>query len=341
MAHAAPSGAASRLGASLRPSTSGRVARPVAAQGCKGDGDRVRAAQLITAIKTPYLRNGKVDIAAYDAHLERQIEHGVQGVIVGGTTGEGQLMSWDEHIMMIAHTVSAYGDRLAVIGNTGSNSTREALHATSQGFIVGMDAALQINPYYGKTSPAGLRRHFDLCLAEGPAMLYNVPGRTGQDIPDAVVHELRARGQFLGVKECTGNARIEAHAAAGVTCWSGNDDEAHDARHSHGGFGVVSVTSNLIPALYARMMAAPEAELNASLQELIAWLFCEPNPIPINTAMAMCGLCEPVFRLPYVPLSREARARGAALLEQVKADIPGCSSVSVLEDDDFTLAADF
>lgn len=190
-----------------------------------------KAARLISAVKTPYLPNGKFDLKAYDRHIENQIAHGVEGVIVGGTTGEGQLMSWDEHIMLIAHTVNAFGDKLVVVGNTGSNSTGEALHATEQGFAVGMHAALQINPYYGKTSVAGMRAHFNAVLSEGPAYVYNVPGRTGQDIPDELVCEMAQHSNFLGMKECTGNKRIAAHSAKGVLCWSGNDDEAHDARH--------------------------------------------------------------------------------------------------------------
>lgn len=101
--------------------------------------------------------------------------NGVDGLVIGGTTGEGQLMSWDEHVMLIAHTVNAFGGKnggeggsgLLVVGNTGSNATREALHATEQGFAVGMDCSLQINPYYGKTSAAGLLRHFGAALSEG------------------------------------------------------------------------------------------------------------------------------------------------------------------------------
>ena len=102
--------------------------------------DEIKATRLITAIKTPYLPDGRPDLAAYDELIEKQIEGGVEGVIVGGTTGEGQLMSWDEHIMLIAHTAKLYGDKLQVVGNTGSNSTREAVHATSQGFAVGEEA---------------------------------------------------------------------------------------------------------------------------------------------------------------------------------------------------------
>ena len=106
-----------------------------------------------------------------------QLASGVDGLVIGGTTGEGQLMSWDEHVMLIAHTVNAFGGSkgskvsgeksLLVVGNTGSNATREALHATEQGFAVGMDCSLQINPYYGKTSAAGLLRHFGAALSEG------------------------------------------------------------------------------------------------------------------------------------------------------------------------------
>jgi 4-hydroxy-tetrahydrodipicolinate synthase len=313
--------------------------RRVAAHGTASDACNGR---LITAIKTPYKANGKFDIEAYDRHVRSQIDNGVEGVIVGGTTGEGQLMSWDEHVMLIAHTAAVFGDELIVVGNTGSNSTREALHATEQGFIVGMDAALQINPYYGKTSADGLAKHFDLVLNLGPGIVYNVPSRTGQDISDHIVDSLKPNPNFLGMKECTGNARIARHSSNGIRCWSGNDDEAHDARHTHGGYGVISVTSNLIPGLYSKMMGSdPQDELNKSLQDLIAWLFSQPNPIPINTAMAMCGLCQPVFRLPYVPLSKEEREKGLPLLEAVQEHIPGCKEIRVLEDSDFTIATNY
>jgi 4-hydroxy-tetrahydrodipicolinate synthase len=338
----AAAAAARRAPPSRRSRTVVAVLAPAASPEVKDAGvQQLKSTALVTAVKTPYLPNGKFDLVAYDALLEQQIAHGVEGVIVGGTTGEGQLMSWDEHIMLIAHTVVSFGDKLQVIGNTGSNSTGEALHATEQGFAVGMHAALQINPYYGKTSERGLVAHFDAVLSEGPAIVYNVPGRTGQDISDRVIMGLAERhpSNFLGVKECTGNNRIEAYASRGVQCWSGNDDEAHDARHHHQGAGVISVTSNLIPGLFSRMMhnSDPSPELNASLQPLMSWLFCEPNPIALDTALAMCGLCRPVFRLPYVPLSREQREEGAKLLRAVQEHIPGCKEVRVMEDDEFKL----
>ena len=141
--------------------------------------DAIKKCSLITAVKTPYLESGRFDVDAFDEIVEAQIQNGVEGLIIGGTTGEGHLMSWDEHIMLIAHCVNQFGGRILIIGNTGSNSTREAIHASNQGFCVGMNAALHINPYYGKTSAEGLKEHFRVALDCGPAIVYNVPSRTG------------------------------------------------------------------------------------------------------------------------------------------------------------------
>lgn len=105
--------------------------------------------------------------------------------------------------------------------------------------------------------------------------------------------------------------------------------------------GVISVTSNIIPGLFSKMMHQPDPELNSTLQQLMAWLFCEPNPVALNTAMAMCGLIKPVFRLPYVPLNREKREEGAKLLQQVQKHIPGCHHVRVLNDEDFTIVSKY
>jgi len=139
------------------------------------------------------------------------------------------------------------------------------------------------------------------------------------------------------MKECTGNPRIGNYTSKGVPCWSGNDDEAHDGRHHYGSAGVISVTANIIPGLFSKLMREEDAELNSSLHELIKWLFCEPNPIPLNTAMMMCGLVQPNWRLPYVPLSREQREYGAKLLKAVQQHIPGCKEVRVMEDSEFKL----
>lgn len=258
-----------------------------------------------------------------------------QGLIVGGTTGEGHLMSWDEHIMLIAHTAKKYGNDLLVIGNTGSNSTREALHATQQGFAVGMDASLQINPYYGKTSQDGLLRHFKTVLEEGPAIVYNVPGRTGQDIQPEVIEAIAGHANFAGVKECTGNERIKRYSDQGIKCWSGNDDEAHAARHEAGAQGVISVTSNVVPRLFRSLMDTRDDELAARCMPLIQWLFAEPNPIGLNTILMQGGLSKPVWRLPYVPMSVAQRKEIIDIVSELGMDNTIFDKLDVLDDTDF------
>ena len=279
--------------------------------------EQIKQASLITAIKTPYLANGEIDIAKYDELVEIQIAAGVDGIVVGGTTGEGQLMNWEEHLMLIAHSANKFGDKLLIIGNTGSNNTREAIKATKYGFASGMHASLQINPYYGRTSIAGVKEHFKRVLDIGPAFIYNVAGRTGQDLTPDIIEPLAQHEHFIGVKECGGNERIAHYERQGIACWSGNDDEAHDARHTHKAHGVISVTSNLIPGLFRQLMDSKNDALNNSLQPLMNWLFCEPNPIAINTAMIMTGAVNPVFRMPYVPLSDEQQQQGETLINQL------------------------
>ncbi len=279
--------------------------------------EQIKQASLITAIKTPYLANGEIDLAKYDELVEIQIAAGVDGIVVGGTTGEGQLMNWEEHLMLIAHSANKFGDKLLIVGNTGSNNTREAIKATKYGFASGMHASLQINPYYGRTSIAGVKEHFKRVLDIGPAFIYNVAGRTGQDLTPDIIEPLAQHEHFIGVKECGGNERIAHYERQGIACWSGNDDEAHDARHTHKAHGVISVTSNLIPGLFRQLMDSKNDALNNSLQPLMNWLFCEPNPIAINTAMIMTGAVKPVFRMPYVPLSDEQQQQGETLINQL------------------------
>jgi len=299
--------------------------------------EQIKQASLITAIKTPYLSSGDIDLKTYDALVNAQIDNGVEGIVVGGTTGEGQLMNWEEHLMLIAHTVTLFSDKLIIIGNTGSNNTREAIKATEYGFATGMHASLQINPYYGRTSDKGVKEHFERLLALGPAFVYNVPGRTGQDLTPEIIEPLAKHENFIGVKECAGNERIAAYESKGIACWSGNDDECHDGRHLFNSHGVISVTSNLSPSLMRQLMDKQDDALNKQLIPLMNWLFCEPNPIAINTALAMTSAVNPVFRLPYMPLTLEQRETGLALMSDINsADIVG-KSLQVLSDDDFII----
>jgi 4-hydroxy-tetrahydrodipicolinate synthase len=296
---------------------------------------RLRAASLITAIKTPYNAAGEVDLDTYDKLVAKQIVAGVDGIVVGGTTGEGHLLSWEEHLILIAHSVHKFGDKLLIIGNTGSNNTSEAIKATVNGFAAGMDATLQINPYYGRTSTAGVIEHFTRTLDIGPAFIYNVPGRSGQDLTPDIIEPLSKHKNFIGMKECGGNERIAHYEKQGIACWSGNDDESHDGRHIHGSHGVISVTSNIIPGLMRQLMDNKNIELNDSLQGLMQWLFCEPNPICINTALMMTDAVAPNFRLPYKALNKEQRQQGIELISALNSDEIVGDSLSLLNDDDF------
>ncbi len=296
-------------------------------------------ASLITAIKTPYKTNGDLDLKTYDELVEQQIAAGVDGIIVGGTTGEGHLLSWEEHLMLIAHSVHQFGQKLLIIGNTGSNNTREAIKATENGFATGMDAALQINPYYGRTSFKGVREHFSRVLDIGPAFIYNVPGRTGQDLTPDVIEPLAKHPNFIGMKECAGNERIAHYEQQGIACWSGNDDESFEGRHQYHSHGVISVTSNIVPGLMRKLMDKPEPSLNQQLQPLMSWLFCEPNPIAINTALMMTGAIKPIFRLPYQALTQAQREQGVLILDEIAvADLVG-NAAQVLDDSLFEYKA--
>lgn len=296
----------------------------------------IRQKSLITAIKTPFDQRGKIDLKTFDYLVEQQLKFGVEGLIIGGTTGEGHLLDWEEHLMLIAHSVNSYGNDLLIVGNTGSNNTREAIKATRYGFASGMHASLQINPYYGKTSLTGVERHLKATIDIGPAFVYNVPGRTGQDILPSVIQSIASSENFIGVKECVGNQRIAEYENQGIACWSGNDDESFDGRHQHHSHGVISVTSNIVPGLMRKLMDSKnESALNLSLQPLFEWLFHQPNPIAINTALAMTGAVDPVFRLPYLPLDEIARQTGLELLQQIEQEDRVGKQLSCLLDEQF------
>ncbi len=283
--------------------------------------EKIKSASLLTAIKTPYRPDGEVDLATFDSLVEAQIKNGVEGLIVCGTTGEGHLMDWEEHLMLIAHCVNKFSNQLAIVGNTGSNNTREAIKGTKYGFAFGMDAALQINPYYGKTSEAGLKEHFTRVLDLGPAIIYNVPARTGQDLLPELIEKLAEHPNLIGVKECAGNERMGYYESKGIACWSGNDDQCFD------------------PGLMRRLMDNDDPDLNERLQPLMAWLFHVPSPNALNTVLSMTGAIQPVFRLPYSPVDLTARQKVFEMLQDFETDDWVGSGLELMEDRQFILSA--
>lgn len=269
-----------------------------------------------TAIVTPF-RNGEVDFDAFGQLIEGQLEGGVDGLVPIGTTGESPTVDFDEHMKVIDFVVSAVNKRCPVIVGSGGNSTKEAIHLTKHAAEAGADASLQVTPYYNKPTAEGLYRHF-LTVAEEsgvPIVVYNVPGRTGREIPIEVITRLAPHPLVIAVKEAGGSVdRVSAiRSACDITVLSG-DDSLTLPMMSVGGKGVVSVASNVIPAEVTQMTHAALAgdwdrarEIHYRLYPLFRDLFVETNPIPVKAALAMLGRIEEEYRLPMCAMSEGNR----------------------------------
>lgn len=275
---------------------------------------------VCTALVTPFLDN-QVNYPMMEMLLRRQIDAGISAVVVAGTTGEAPTLSDDEKLALIRRAKAYVGDACTVIAGTGSNSTQHAIALSRAAEETGADALLVVSPYYNKATPDGLIAHY-AAIAHSvsiPVILYNVPSRTGVDIPVTVYRRLSAIPNIAGVKEASTDitkiARIRSECPKDFFVWSGNDDQTVPAM-SLGAMGVVSVLSNLLPAETQLMAQAAldgdfdtAAALQVELLPLIGLLFSEVNPIPIKEAMALigydCGGC----RLPLTELTRENREK--------------------------------
>lgn len=275
---------------------------------------------VCTALVTPFLGK-QINYPMVEQLLRRQIENGVSAVILAGTTGESPTLSDDEKIKLFERSKSYVGNRCKIIAGTGSNSTEHAIVLSKAAEKSGVDALLVVSPYYNKTTPDGLVRHY-LSIASAvsiPIILYNVPTRTGVDIPVAVYKQLSTMPNIIGVKEAASDitkiTRIRTECPQDFYVWTGNDDQIVPVL-SMGGHGVISVVSNVCPAETVSMTSAAlsgdfhtAAAIQAKLAPLIDLLFCEVNPIPVKEALKLigydCGEC----RLPLVNLSRVNRKR--------------------------------
>ena len=273
----------------------------------------------MTALVTPML-NGEVDYDRLRANVAFQIEQGIDGLVPVGTTGESPTLSHDEHDKVIDAVVEAAGGRVPVIAGTGSNATSEAVRLTKHAKQVGADASLQVNPYYNKPTQEGMYRHFMTIAdaADMPMVLYNIPGRCGVALTAQTIARLAGHPNIIAVKEATGSLDLASEIAhlcdpEQFTILSG-DDTLTLPLISVGAKGVISVLSNLLPA---RIKALADAALNGKSAEarrlhldlfpLFKAMFIETNPIPIKTAMMLCGMDSGELRLPMCEMS-EANA---------------------------------
>lgn len=263
-----------------------------------------------TALVTPFNEYGGVDYDALAALIEFQINGGIDALVICGTTGEGSTLTDEEHRECIRFAVEKTAGRVPVIAGTGSNDTEYANSLSRYACEVGADALLLVTPYYNKATPKGLIKSF-LSTAEAtdkPIILYNVPSRTGVNIPTSVYRELAKHERIVAVKEASGNmshvAEIVAECGDDLAVYSGNDDQIVPIL-SLGGRGVISVLSNLLPgethdicARFAAGDVAGSRRLQLEYLELINNLFIEVNPVPVKTACGLMKLCRPDMRLP-------------------------------------------
>ena len=223
-----------------------------------------------TALVTPF-RLDFVHTEAYDQLLDRQMKAGIAALVVCGTTGESATMSDTERLDLIGHTVDYVRGRCKVIAGTGSNHTAHAVTLSKEAEKLGADGLLLVSPYYNKATEAGLIAHYTAIADQVhiPCIAYNVPSRTGVDIPVSVYRALAAHPNFCGVKEAGGDvgkiARIRQACGPEFFIWSGNDDQTVPVM-ALGGLGVISVLSNLYPETVVRLRAVPGRTVPGSRQ---------------------------------------------------------------------------
>lgn len=267
------------------------------------------------AIVTPMMENGDVDYEKFAELLDFQIAEGTDAIIVCGTTGEASTLTHEEHLEVIRYCVEKVAGRIPVIAGTGSNCTETAIYLSREAEKYGVDGLLLVTPYYNKATQEGLYRHFK-AIADSvkiPALLYNVPGRTGVNIlPQTVVRLCREVENIVGVKEASGNITQIAHLAAladgCVDIYSGNDDQIVPIM-SLGGLGVISVLANVAPRQthdicrkYFEGDVTGSCRMQLEALDLIDALFCEVNPIPVKKALNLMGKEAGPLRMPLTEM---------------------------------------
>ena len=271
-----------------------------------------------TAIITPFTEDG-VNFDEFKKMIEFQIQEGADAIIVCGTTGESSTMTTDEKKETIKFAIDVANKRIPIIAGTGSNCTKSAIEMSKYAESVGADAVLLVTPYYNKTTQSGLVEHYK-AIAKSiniPAILYNVPSRTGLNIQPKTCLELSKIDNIVAIKEASGNlsqiAEIANLCRDDLIIYSGNDDQVLPIL-SLGGLGVISVLSNIIPKDVHNMVKyyfdgdtkkATEIQLNTL--KLTNALFSEVNPIPVKAACNMIGFNSGIPRLPLIEMSENGK----------------------------------
>lgn len=282
----------------------------------------------IVALVTPMDADGSIDWDCLASLVDWHAESGTSAIVAVGTTGESPTLGFEEHRKFTAKTIELADGRLPVIAGTGANSTAEAVKLTRDACADGADACLSVVPYYNKPPQEGLARHFEAIAdsSERPVFVYNVPGRTVADLADETLARLAEHRMIAGVKDATGDiGRLRNQKSLigrdGFIYLSGDDSSSLDYILA-GGHGVISVTANVAPRMFAGMVekaragdadgARADFEALAGFNSLQA---VEANPIPVKWALSHAGRIGPGIRLPLVELTERHRAGVAAATE--------------------------
>ena len=276
-----------------------------------------------TALVTPF-QNGEVDKTSFLRLLRRQIESGIDALVVAGTTGESPTLTDAEKRWLFTaavREVKTADRKIPIIAGTGSNNTRRACELSRMAEDCGCDGLLVVTPYYNKASEAGLISHYGT-IADAtslPIIAYHVPSRTGCKMSPAACKRLSDHPRILGLKDATGDlsftSRVAALCGDSLPLYAGNDDQTLPVL-SLGGLGVISVVSNLCPdamtslcRLWREGKTAEAKDLQLPLIPLCDALFCEVNPIPVKAGMELLGLCSDEVRLPLAKADERVHAK--------------------------------
>lgn len=274
--------------------------------------------RVLTAMITPFNQDGEVDYAVAEKLANHLVDHGTDTLVVCGTTGESPTLTWEEEFELFRAVQSAIAGRAKIMAGTGSNSTREAISATQKAAKLGIEGSLQVVPYYNKPPQSGLYAHFSAIAQANPdiaIMLYNVPGRTSQNILPETVAQLAELPNVVAIKEASGNldqaSQIRRMTPSDFSIYSG-DDSLTLPLLAVGGKGVVSVASHIVGDELQQMVQAFEAgntktarDIHLKLMPLFKALFMTTNPIPVKAMLQLQGWAVGAPRLPLHMASDE------------------------------------
>jgi 4-hydroxy-tetrahydrodipicolinate synthase len=292
---------------------------------------------VLPAIITPFKRNPAMglDVQGLERNIGFLLSCGIHGIVPCGSTGESATLTFEEHEKVIEITVDKVNGRIPVVAGSGSNNTAEAVRLTKAAKDIGADGVLVISPYYNKPNRSGLIKHYTkLADLDVPVVMYNVPGRTGQNLEPDLVAELARHPNIVAIKEASGNigqiSRIIEETQDDDFVVISGDDNITLPIMALGGAGVISVAANVDPkrmvAMYEAMKQGDYQKalvLHYALSPLLRAMFIDTNPIPVKKAVELLGMAGGPVRLPLDDLDEKKTEQ----LKKILATIPDKSNV--------------